>query len=374
MPRVTARRPFNRTIGGFLMYQLFARPFTRRIGLLSTSANGRTARVFDASPTVCKSTNAVFAGPTALVTPTLMILVMALVALFSVACFSPPTGAGPEADTLPGGPEYSAIMVSSDLAMGSNRLVFGLVDRDNAPVNAAEAQVWAVYTHPGETEGVARRTATARFLPWPPEGSNRGVFVANLEFDRAGDATPDHPGLWELVVTATAADGTEIETTTAVRVAGETATPALGEPAPRSVTPTAGATNDLATITSAPTPDPDLYQLSVHQALELGQPLVILFSTPAFCVSATCGPQLEIIGRLKDRYREEANFIHVEVFANPHLIQGDRFSAQRVPAVDEWGLPTEPWTFVVGKDGRISAKFEQFTPEGEIEAALKDAF
>ncbi len=356
------------------MYQLFARPFTRRIGLLSGSANGRTARVFDASLAVCKSINAVIAGPTALVTPTLMILVMALVALFSVACFSPPTDAGPGADTLPGGPEYSAIMVSSDLAMGSNRLVFGLVDRDNAPVNVAEAQVWAVYTHPGETEGVARRTATARFIPWPPEGSNRGVFVANLEFDRAGDATPDHPGLWELVVTATAEDGTEIETTAAVRVAGETATPALGEPAPRSVTPTAGVTNDLATITSAPTPDPDLYQLSVHEALELGQPLVILFSTPAFCVSATCGPQLEIIGRLKDRYREEANFIHVEVFANPHLIQGDRFSAQRVPAVDEWGLPTEPWTFVVGKDGRISAKFEQFTPEGEIEAALKDAF
>ena len=288
----------------------------------------------------------------------------------SLACFTPGTGGAPTPP--PGGPEYSAIMVSSDLAQGSNRLVFGLVDRDNVPVSAAAAQVRPRYTPPGATEAEARPTVAARFLPWPPEGSNRGVFVADLEFDQAGEATRANPGLWELRVTATTAAGTTIEATTAVRVAAAPATPAIGAPAPASVTPTAGPATDLSTITSAPEPDAELYQLSVHQALESGKPLVVLFSTPAFCVSATCGPQLEILGRLQDKYQDRANFIHVEVFADPHLIQGDRFSAQRVPAVTEWGLPTEPWTFVVDKAGRVSAKFEQFTPEGEIEAALKD--
>jgi peroxiredoxin len=38
--------------------------------------------------------------------------------------------------------------------------------------------------------------------------------------------------------------------------------------------------------------------------------------------------------------------------------------------VEEWGLPTEPWTFVLDKEGRVHAKFEQFTPAEEIEAAL----
>ena len=302
--------------------------------------------------------------------PLAAITVAGVLLLAAVACFAP--GRAGEPTPPPGGPEYSAIMVSSDLAMGSNRLVFGLVTRDNAPVRAAEAQVRALYTAPGTTEAVERKNVTAQFLPWPPEGSNRGVFVTTMEFDVAGEATQDNPGLWELQVTATTADGTLIEATTAVRVTEAQVTPAIGAPAPPSVTPTAGSVDDLSTITSAPNPDPELYQLSVHEALESGKPLVVLFSTPAFCVSATCGPQLEALGRLKERYRSQANFIHVEVFADPHLIQGDRFSAKRVPAVDEWGLPTEPWTFVVDQTGRISAKFEQFTPEEEIEAALQD--
>ena len=287
----------------------------------------------------------------------------------AAGCFAPPSAGGPAA-SMPGGPEYSALMVSSDLAAGDNRVVFGLVDRDNRPVAAETAQVRAVYTAPGAARGMERDTAKAQFLPWPPAGSGRGVFVANLTFDRAGAATPDQPGLWELEIAA-ANDGQTIQAKTAVRVTDKPATPAIGAPAPRSVTRTAGQTADLSTISSAADPDPELYQLSVHQALDAGLPLVVLFSTPAFCVSATCGPQLEILSALKERYRGQANFIHIEVFADPHLIQGNRLAAKRVPAVTEWGLPTEPWTFVVDKEGRIAAKFEQFTPAETLAAALE---
>ena len=287
----------------------------------------------------------------------------------AAGCFAPPSAGGPP--PLPGGPEYSALMVSSDLAAGDNRVVFGLVDRDNRPVAADTAQVRAVYTAPGAARGMERATAKAQFLPWPPAGSGRGVFVANLTFDRAGAATPDDPGLWELEITAADNDGQTIQAKTAVRVTAEPVTPAIGAPAPRSITPTAGPNVALATISSAAEPDPELYQLSVHQALDAGLPLVVLFSTPAFCVSATCGPQLEILSALKERYRGRANFIHIEVFADPHLIQGNRLTAKRVPAVTEWGLPTEPWTFVVDKEGRIAAKFEQFTPAETLAAALE---
>lgn len=310
--------------------------------------------------------NCLTAGSKAALTAVLLLLLLPAVA----GCFAPPS-AGEPPTPLPGGPEYSALMVSSDLAAGDNRVVFGLVDRDNRPVAADTAPVRAVYTAPGAARGTERDAAVAQFLPWPPAGSGRGVFVANLTFDRAGAATPDHPGLWELEITAAANDGQTIQARTAVRVTDEPATPALGAPAPRSVTPTAGPDVDLATISSAADPDPELYQLSVHQALDAGLPLVVLFSTPAFCVSATCGPQLEILSALKERYRGQANFIHIEVFADPHLIQGNRLTAKRVPAVTEWGLPTEPWTFVVDKEGRIAAKFEQFTPAETLAAALE---
>ena len=296
-------------------------------------------------------------------------LALLVLAIAAAGCFSPRVSE--EAQPPLGGPEYSALLVSSDLAKGDNRLVFALVSRDNVPVRAEQAQVVARYTQQGSDNSEEKATATATFRSWPPEGSNRGVFVADLPFDVSGDATAANPGLWELDITANAADGSSVETTTAVRVASSPATPWVGAHAPRSVTPTADMVEDLSHITSALHPDPDLYRLSIHEALEEGKPLVVLFSTPAFCVSATCGPQLEILGQLKDRYGDQANFIHVEVFEDPHLIEGNRTAARQVPAVGEWGLPTEPWTFVVDREGRVSDKFEQFTTEDVLEDALK---
>ena len=162
-----------------------------------------------------------------------------------------------------------------------------------------------------------------------------------------------------------------VEAEAALTVAERSATPAIGAPAPASITPKASDVDDLATITSSVTPDPDLYELSVHEGISAGIPLVVVFSTPAFCVSATCGPQVEVVSEVKERYQGRANFIHVEVFKDPHLIQGGRPTGGLAPAVEEWGLPTEPWTFVIDDQGMVQAKFEQFTPASEIEAALE---
>jgi hypothetical protein len=175
-------------------------------------------------------------------------------------------------------------------------------------------------------------------------------------------------------VTTTGSNGTPVVAHGAIQVKEKSDTPSLGDPAPRSVTLTAGDVDDLSTITSSAQPDPDLYRLSVHQALDAGKPLVVVFATPAFCVSATCGPQVEVVSQVKERFSEQANFIHIEVFENPHLIQGGRPPTGFVPAVAEWNLPTEPWTFVVDKAGRVHAKFEQFTMAEEIEAALTEVF
>lgn len=292
-----------------------------------------------------------------------------LISLAAFGCFVPRSASqGPAL----GGPEFSVLMVSSDNAQGTNRVEFALVDRNNLPVGASEATVIPRYTPPGALESQGREAITANFLPWPPEGSGRGVFVATVDFDVPGEATAENPGLWELHVVADASDGQRVEAVSAVRVKARPSTPGIGDPAPRSVTPTADQVSDLAHITSAFDPDPEFYQLSVHEALDLPRPLVLLFSTPAFCVSATCGPQLEILGQMKEQHRGRVSFIHVEVFEDPHLVEGNRFSAKQVPAVDEWGLPTEPWTFIVDRNGVVRAKFEQFTPREILEAALKE--
>ena len=295
-------------------------------------------------------------------------MILAII-LASGACASPtpiPTGTPP-----PENPQFSAILASQDLGVGLNRVAFGLVDLNGMPVRTDEARVQAVYFPPGKDQGQVRDSAVARFMRWPPPGE-RGIFITNLTFDLAAAGTGPQDGLWELQITTSTAEGIDVAVRTALRVAEQSSTPAIGAPAPPSMTLTSAAGEDLSTITSASKPDPDLYKLSIHQALLEKKPLVVVFARPAFCVSATCGPQVEMVSQIKERYRDQANFIHVEVFENPHLIQGGRPGGELVAAVEEWGLPTEPWTFVVDREGRVRAKFEQFTSAEEIEAALKD--
>ena len=73
---------------------------------------------------------------------------------------------------------------------------------------------------------------------------------------------------------------------------------------------------------------------------------------------------------MKSVYGDRANFIHVEVYDNPTEIEGDLSNARLVQAMIDWGLPTEPWTFIMDAEGKVAAKFEAFVTKDELEQAL----
>ena len=268
-----------------------------------------------------------------------------------------------------GGPPVSLVVSNSDLAVGENRVSFGLVDRDYMPVRPESVEIRAVYYEPGAPTGQVRHRAEAEFEEWPPDG-RRGVFVADVSFDQAGTATAGSPGIWELHATFDREADGSLTVGTAVSVAETHSVPFPGDPAPRSDTPTVDTTDDLRTISSSPSPDPALYRLSVSDAVGSGKPTVITFATPSFCVSATCGPQVSDLSAMAERFGGRANFIHVEVYRDPHLIDPTSPVRPLAPAVEEWGLVSEPWTFVVGEDGNIAARFEQYVPPNVLETAL----
>ena len=284
----------------------------------------------------------------------------------ALACSS----SSPTSTPLPAGPEFSAAIVTIDLSLGENRVVFGLIDRQGMPLRTGEAVVEAIYIPSGQSQGSVQDTANARFMKWPV--GEQGVFIATLQFNQPGECTVQSAGCWALRVRTIGPDGAPVTALANFPVRAQSSTPGIGNPAPASVTLKGDAVEDLATITSSGVPDPDLYRLSVHEALAEDKPLVLVFATPAFCVSAVCGPQVEVISQLKDRFPDEANFIHVEVFADPHLIEGGRPSAGFVPAVAEWNLPTEPWTFIIDKDGLVHSKFENFSTLAELEDSLRE--
>ena len=263
-----------------------------------------------------------------------------------------------------GGPEFAAVVITSDLGLGRERLAFGVVSRDGPPLAGDSATVRTYYLPPNTGHREARETLTASFEAWP---FSAGVFVAYPELDVAGT--------WELQAEFTASDGREVVATSAFAVKEASHTPSVGAPAPASVTPVASGVPDLSHITTAPEPDPALYAVSIDEAVAAGRPFVAAFSTPRYCTTGTCGPQLEQVSDLQSRYGDRADFIHVEVYKDPHLYgDGKRPGKDDIAdAVQEWGLPTEPWTFVVGADGLVKAKFEAFTPASSIEAALLEA-
>lgn len=260
-----------------------------------------------------------------------------------------------------GGPQFAAVVVTSDLGVGRERLAFGVVSRDGPPLTGESALVRTYYLPPNSQAREARQSLTASFEKWP---FSAGVFSVYPEFDVAGT--------WELETEFTTPDGREVVAKAAFAVKETSDTPAVGSPAPASITPLASEAADITHITTASEPSPVLYGVSIHEAIAEGKPFAVVFSTPRYCTTGTCGPQLQQVSDLQVRYGDRANFIHVEVYKNPHLFgDGKRPGKDDIAdAVREWGLPTEPWTFVVDDQGIVRAKFEAFAPAASIEAAL----
>lgn len=155
------------------------------------------------------------------------------------------------------------------------------------------------------------------------------------------------PGNWGFGATVTLADGTVTTTQFVISVAERSQVPEVGMRPPASQNRTLTTHNDITLLTSGQNPIPALYQMTVAEALDSGKPTVITFSTPAFCQTAICAPVVNAVETVYSQVGEQANFIHLEIYKtfNP-LVPADE--------VAEWGLPSEPWTFVLDKEGRVT--------------------
>ena len=93
---------------------------------------------------------------------------------------------------------------------------------------------------------------------------------------------------------------------------------------------------------------------------------MVTFATPKFCASRTCGPVVDVVEEVAKRLEgSDVRFIHVEVYEGNDPANGYNRWMQ------EWGLKTEPWTFLVGRDGKIVARFEGVVSVSELEQAVR---
>lgn len=175
---------------------------------------------------------------------------------------------------------------------------------------------------------------------------------------------PDLPtsGVWGLGAAVTLADGTPVPGQFVIETTVATTSPQIGEMPPASQNRTL-ATNSIEELTSGDNPIPALYEMTVAEALESGRPTVVTLATPAYCTSKMCAPVVRSVEAVYADYSDEVNFIHLEVFK-------DFETLEPADELAEWGLTTEPWTYVLDADGVVVARFAGPVSPRELAAAL----
>lgn len=263
-----------------------------------------------------------------------------------------------ESDTI------NAAFATPDLSTGRRRVSFALSD-DRGLVRFPVISV-SSYHYPdglsGERSGPMEES-TARFYEFP--SGVRGIHTTYLSFDRTGQ--------WSVETSVPRPDGSVETVEIRFEVSEETRSVDLGETPPASETRTIDNVESIAELTTGSLHDPALYQTSIREAISSGKPTVVVFASPAFCTNAICGPQDDVASELNTVYGDRVNFIHVDLYENPDEIQGNLDNAVASPVLEEWGLVSQEWTFVLDRTGRISARFENFAPREELEPEVQNA-
>jgi hypothetical protein len=256
------------------------------------------------------------------------------------------------------GEDVAVVAGTSDYEPGRNRVSFLIIDKSSRLITTPTARLW-----------IARDLKQRPFLQTTARSERIGVpggatadagsiYVAQVDL-------PD-PGKYWLLAEPVGSKA-PIQAIGNVVVRGRTMAPGVGDRALPSRTPTlASVHGHRAAVTTSKRPDPALYQTSVAQALEAKQPFVLSFATPQYCKSRTCGPVVDVVSAVRKRLAGSGvTFIHVEIYEGNDPANGpNRW-------VEEWKLPTEPFTFVVDHDGVIRERFEGAFSVAELTAAVK---
>lgn len=278
-----------------------------------------------------------------------------------------------------------AQVASFDLVVGKpQRVLIGLGATGGRVVAGGELEVFFAFIGEGNgtsASGTLGEPVRAAFQPIigqpaPSTGSARvqrpsegvGVYAVPA-------ATFDRPGRWGLLVNVPI-DGKTVQAQGTFPVGAEHQVLAVGQPAPRTANPLAGATGvapaavDSRATGGEPVPDAALHAVTVADALDAGQPTVVVVSTPVYCESRFCGPITEEVEKLAPEFKGRATFIHLEVWEDFDKQKVGRAAAEWVATKGTGGLQ-EPWVFVVDRNGTIAQRFDNIVSDAQLRAAIE---
>lgn len=255
------------------------------------------------------------------------------------------------------GEDVAAIAGTSDHGVGRNRISFLVADGTGTLVERPRAKVWLATGK----DALPYATTVARLepvgIPGGAKADAQNVYVMTVDSKRTGT-------LWYV---AKPVGGKPVQAIGSVKIRPRAAAPQIGDRAVRSDTPTLRSTgDDLERLSTAKVPDRALYERSVAEALDAGEPFVVSFATPQFCQTRVCGPVVDVVSAARRRLAGSGvRWINVEIYEDNSPGKGvNRW-------VTEWRLPTEPYTFVVDRKGVVRQTFEGAVSVRELVAAAR---
>jgi hypothetical protein len=246
-----------------------------------------------------------------------------------------------------------------------NRFGFALFDQARKQINGADVAIYTASASQTDVRGPfpARSESMEVRGPYQSQTSSsdpdaaKSVYVSQVPFDRKGRY---------VVIALARLDGRLVASSAiSLRVGAPGGPPREGEKAIKVDTPTKDDVGDISEIDTR-VPPGSMHNKSLSEVLGR-KPVVITFATPALCKSRVCGPIVDELEQLKIGYEDRAEFIHMEIYNDNQLEKGFR------PQVRAWRLPSEPWTFMIDKQGDVVAEFEGAAGVSEMERAIEKA-
>lgn len=268
-----------------------------------------------------------------------------------------------------GDPSVFPTLISSQQVCGRNRFLFGFIDNQNQSAATPERTASVGFYNLARDPNTPVATVTGRFQ-WLLEGRT-GIYVADIEYLEAGE--------WGAEFVTSIDGGTPEVIRARFQVHEQGVAPGIGDAVPSVKTPTlADVGGDVAKVSSDTTPEPRLYEVSLDAALAEHRPIVLAFATPAFCKSQTCGPMLDVV-KAAAKDERDVTFINVEPYVlefkdgrlQPVVDANNQL--QPAPVTLAFGIPSEPWVFVVDRAGRVTGSFEATVSTDELKAAIAAA-
>lgn len=302
-----------------------------------------------------------------------MVLVWLAASLFVVSC----TGDSQTPSSAPAS-TFSLQVASTDLYVGaSQRVEVGVFNSTDQGIQLLTGGSIPLTLQPADGGPSIDGTATYVPAPGTPSSSSpqltspsdaRGVY--GLE-----DVTFPTTGVWHANLSFNAG-GQPVSISASFGVSDKPALPAAGDKAFHTETLTmADAATDPEAVDSraqdgAKVPDPELHRDTIAGALDAHRPILALFATPVWCESQLCGPTTDALEKLSKIGPQDAAYIHIEIYKNHAKNQINEAAAQWLLRNNDL---TEPWLFLIGRDGRIIDRWGPLFDPREVLTELEKA-